>query len=180
MAAAIATFCWLPPDRVGSGAARRSGAHVEALDERVCEPPQTTRAEEPAAASDLATPQAHHEILAHREVGEQHAPPIGWQVGRAFTHDRARGSAVEQKLADRRHEAGCGGDDLPSAGTLDADTGEDLASADEQIARPGIHRMVEDQPLADRTASDALVDLGASPSGVVGSSPDATGPSTTA
>ena len=167
------------PTAMGSGARADSRADAEAL----------RRARPPAAAGGRGLRNRPRRPISRPPGASRGSrPPRGWRTacpagrlaGMPCAHPRpcprdAPSSRSSPSVAD---EASRGGDDLPGAGTLDADEARTSPRRDEQSPRPGIHASSRTSQLADRTASDALVDLGASPSGVVGSSSDATGPST--
>ena len=134
MAAAMATFCWLPPDSDGSGARDDRVRTRKRCDEPVGDAPQPARAEEPARQPDLARPQADHEVLA-RPRGSGTACRAGRPAGTpcASTDGRARRTCrrrtIEPAVLD---EPGRRRDDLASARALDADEREDLAPPDAQ------------------------------------------------
>ena len=91
------------------------------------------RLRKPPGNGDVRGTKAHHQVVADRQVGEEHAASVGGQVGGARQQGARTIATTYLGGAAGRHEARRRGHHLARPGTLDADQRHDLAPAHHQL-----------------------------------------------
>ena len=132
IAAAMATFCWFPPDSDPIGSLTDAAFDLELVAQLVRDPEHPPRTKRDAAWGDLPTEAGHH-VVADGQVGEQARMAVRRDETRPLRHGGRPGARTDLDLARRALEPRDRADELARARPFDADDRNDLADLHVQV-----------------------------------------------